>query len=90
MIVNEAADSIEEVSTEAAEVSEEVKTEAATESASSDEEELEVNVDSDLNWDGDFARYGNATASLCVQGRGGIPAIPTKEEVEELLGLAIC
>lgn len=28
------------------------------------------------------AVYGNATASLCVQGRGGIPAIPEREEVE--------
>ena len=28
---------------------------------------------------------GNATAALCVQKRGGIPAIPTKEEVEELV-----
>ena len=27
---------------------------------------------------------GNATAALCVQKRGGIPAIPTKEEVERL------
>ncbi len=38
----------------------------------------------------DFARYGNATASLCVQKRGGIPAIPTKEEVEELLEMTVC
>lgn len=29
------------------------------------------------------AVYGNATAGLCVQKRGGIPAIPTKEQVEE-------
>lgn len=28
------------------------------------------------------AVYGNATAALCVQGRGGIPAIPEREEVE--------
>ena len=28
---------------------------------------------------------GNATAALCVQKRGGIPAIPTKEEVEQML-----
>lgn len=28
---------------------------------------------------------GNATAALCVQKRGGIPAIPTKEEVEQIL-----
>lgn len=32
------------------------------------------------------AMYGNATAALCVQRRGGIPAIPAKEEVEKLLG----
>ena len=30
------------------------------------------------------AKYGNATAALCVQRRGGIPAIPKKEEVESL------
>lgn len=29
------------------------------------------------------AKYGNATAALCVQKRGGIPAIPGKQEVEE-------
>lgn len=28
-----------------------------------------------------FARYANATAALCVQRRGGIPAIPSKREV---------
>ena len=28
------------------------------------------------------AVQGNATAGLCVQKRGGIPAIPTREEVE--------
>lgn len=28
------------------------------------------------------ARYGNATASLCVKKRGGIPAIPDSREVE--------
>lgn len=31
------------------------------------------------------ALYGNATASLCVRKRGGIPAIPSKNEVEALL-----
>ena len=31
------------------------------------------------------AVYGNATASLCVQRRGGIPAIPKKNEVEDLV-----
>ena len=33
---------------------------------------------------------GNATASLCVQKRGGIPAIPTKEEVEQMLAEKSC
>lgn len=32
-----------------------------------------------------FARFGNATASLCVQKRGGIPAIPFKSDVENIL-----
>lgn len=31
------------------------------------------------------AEYGNATASLCVQKRGGIPAIPDRANVEKLL-----
>lgn len=31
------------------------------------------------------AEYGNATAGLCVQKRGGIPAIPTKEEVRRVM-----
>ena len=31
------------------------------------------------------AIQGNATAGLCVQKRGGIPAIPTREEVEKQL-----
>lgn len=37
----------------------------------------------DMNWEEwkECAKYGNATASLCVQKRGGIPAIPQKEEV---------
>ena len=33
----------------------------------------------------DFARYGNAVASLCVEKRGAIPAMPSPEEVEERL-----
>lgn len=33
----------------------------------------------------DCARCGNAVAALCVQKRGGIPAIPTLQEVKELL-----
>ena len=32
-----------------------------------------------------FAKYGNAVASLCVEKRGAIPAMPTVEEVEERL-----
>lgn len=35
----------------------------------------------------DCALYGNAEASLCVEKRGGIPAIPEREEVEERLEL---
>lgn len=33
------------------------------------------------------ARFGNATASLCVRKRGGIPAVPVKREVVEILRL---
>lgn len=33
------------------------------------------------------AVYGNATAALCVQQRGGIPAIPRKEEVEQFVNI---
>ena len=29
-------------------------------------------------------------AALCVQKRGGIPAIPTKEEVEQMLAEKVC
>ena len=32
-----------------------------------------------------FARFGNAVASLCVEKRGGIPAIPTMEQVVKRL-----
>lgn len=32
-----------------------------------------------------FARFGNATATLCVTRRGGIPAMPTLQEVEDLM-----
>lgn len=37
----------------------------------------------DMKWEEwkECAKYGNATASLCVQKRGGIPSIPQKEEV---------
>ncbi|MGN0287889.1 MAG: carbohydrate kinase [Atopobiaceae bacterium] len=41
----------------------------------------ELNVD-DLRH---FARIGNAVASLCVRGRGGIPSMPPRPEVESLL-----
>ena len=34
----------------------------------------------------DYARFGNATASLCVEQRGGIPAMPTLKEVLNRLG----
>lgn len=34
----------------------------------------------------EFARFGNAVASLCVEKRGGIPGIPTLEEVLKRLG----
>lgn len=34
----------------------------------------------------EFARFGNAVASLCVEKRGGIPAIPQLEEVKKRLG----
>ncbi|MBQ8585208.1 MAG: carbohydrate kinase [Butyricicoccus sp.] len=33
-----------------------------------------------------FARFGNAVAALCVRKRGAIPAMPTREQVMELLG----
>ncbi len=33
----------------------------------------------------EFARFGNAVASLCVEKRGGIPAIPAMEQVLERL-----
>lgn len=33
----------------------------------------------------DFARFGNAVASLCVERRGGIPAMPALHEVYERL-----
>ena len=32
-----------------------------------------------------MVRVGNAVASLCVRKRGGIPAMPTRPEVEALL-----
>ena len=42
----------------------------------------EVTVEDAAN----FARLGNAVASLCVRKRGAIPAMPTRNEVEALLG----
>lgn len=33
----------------------------------------------------EFARYGNAVASLCVEKRGAIPAMPSVEEINERL-----
>lgn len=36
------------------------------------------------------AVLGNAVAGLCVQKRGGIPAIPTKEAVLELSNFFYC
>jgi fructokinase len=35
----------------------------------------------------EFAMYGNAVASLCVEKRGAIPAMPSVEEIEERLKL---
>lgn len=34
----------------------------------------------------DFARFGNATASLCVERRGGIPAMPQLAEIQRRIG----
>ena len=47
---------------------------------------LNKNLD-ELSWDEicACAQQGNAVAALCVQKRGGIPALPAKEEVEKLL-----
>ncbi|MDR1135131.1 MAG: carbohydrate kinase [Clostridiales Family XIII bacterium] len=33
----------------------------------------------------DFARFGNAVAAICVSRRGGMPAMPSLEEVETLI-----
>ena len=33
----------------------------------------------------DFARFGNAVASLCVEKKGAIPAMPALDEVEKRL-----
>ena len=42
-------------------------------------------VDLTLSEVADFARYGNAVASLCVEKRGAIPAMPTIADIEERL-----
>lgn len=42
----------------------------------------EVNI----NDAADYARFGNATASLCVERRGGIPAMPKLEEIKRRIG----
>lgn len=34
----------------------------------------------------EFARFGNAVASLCVEKRGGIPGMPSLDEVQKRLG----
>ncbi len=34
-----------------------------------------------------FAKYGNAVASLCVEKRGAIPAMPSVDEIEERLNM---
>jgi hypothetical protein len=31
----------------------------------------------------EYVRFGNAVASLCVEKKGAIPAMPTLEEVEK-------
>ena len=45
------------------------------------------NTIDEMSWDDvrKCARSGNAVASLCVQKRGGIPSIPSREEVTEIL-----
>ncbi len=48
---------------------------------------LDKNLD-ELSWEEirGCAKQGNAVAALCVRKRGGIPAIPTLQEVRALLG----
>jgi Sugar kinases, ribokinase family len=49
---------------------------------------IEYQVDMQtMSWDNwrACAKFGNATASLCVQKRGGIPAVPMKNEVVGIL-----
>jgi len=42
-------------------------------------------VDISLDKAAEFAKYGNAVASLCVEKRGAIPAMPSVQEIEERL-----
>lgn len=49
---------------------------------------LEYHMDiREMSWENwrTCAKFGNATASLCVRKRGGIPAVPLKKEVIEIL-----
>lgn len=49
---------------------------------------LEYHMDMrEMSWENwrACAKFGNATASLCVRKRGGIPAVPLKKEVVEIL-----
>lgn len=38
----------------------------------------------------EFARFGNAVASLCVEKKGAIPAMPELAWVEERMGMSRC
>ena len=44
-------------------------------------------MDVSLQEAAEFAKYGNAVASLCVEKRGAIPAMPSVEEIKERLNL---
>lgn len=49
---------------------------------------LEYHMDiREMSWENwrTCAKFGNATASLCVRKRGGIPAVPLKKEVVKIL-----
>lgn len=49
---------------------------------------LEYEIDMQtMSWEDwkNCAKFGNATASLCVRKRGGIPAIPKKKEIIQIL-----
>lgn len=47
----------------------------------SEKKPLEVSVYEAQN----FAEWGNATAALCIQKRGAIPAMPNRQEIENLI-----